>query len=193
MIGKCSCIISNWLFKVGVIQEEDRELYEYAAYSLMITLSPVFMAMLFGGLVGAVLESIILIIPFMVIRKYSGGYHAKNSKVCFLESSLILILCISGSVYLEYDILHILTLLVSTLSLIICSPIDSDNRRLEEFEKRIYKRQTAKITLIFLIISLGLYIAQQSRYAICVSIGVILSAGLQLPCVITRIRNKLVK
>lgn len=38
---KCTGKIADWLVKYDVIQETDRELYEYAIYSILLTLSPI--------------------------------------------------------------------------------------------------------------------------------------------------------
>lgn len=190
MIEKCASVVSSWLLNKEVIREEERELYEYAVYSVLITIAPMLMAILFGIIMGGLYQSIILMIPFMTIRKYSGGYHAKNPIVCFLTSCLLLFLCISTSIYAEYNIQMFFLMLLSTLILIICSPIDSENRRLDQEEKQRYKIVTTTQTLFYMVVSLGLYAVNQSVYARCISIGMILSAGLQLPCLAKRCWKK---
>lgn len=189
MIERCAYIVSDWLLDKEVIQKEDRELYEYAVYSLLITIVPLSMAMIFGSVMGVLGQSIILMIPFMTIRKYSGGYHAKNPTVCFVISCLLLFFCIRISIYVEYNILVIFLMLVSVVSLIANSPIDSENRQLEAIEKRRYKCVTMIQTLFYLSVSLGLYAANQPVYALCIAIGIILSAGLQFPCLVRQIRT----
>ena len=39
--------ISTWLIKHSAIKPEDRELYEYAIYSFIITISPLFLVISF--------------------------------------------------------------------------------------------------------------------------------------------------
>ena len=43
-----SSIIVKWLLHAGVISENDRELYEYAAYSFLFSLLPLVLVMLLG-------------------------------------------------------------------------------------------------------------------------------------------------
>lgn len=188
MIYKCASVISNWLLGAGVIQAEDKELYEYAAYSVLITMSPMILAIIFGGIMGSLCQSIVLIVPFMIIRKFSGGYHAKNPMLCFVISCLLLVLCIIISNKAEYGVVTVSTLLISSISLILFSPIDSENRRLEQIEKHRYQLFTAILTILFSVLSVGLYYMKQPTYAVCISIGIILSAVLQIPCMITRIK-----
>lgn len=70
-----------WLVKYQVIEEQEKELYCYAMESYILFWSPVIFALLLGIIMGKVKESIFVIIPFMIIRKYSGGYHAKHLSV----------------------------------------------------------------------------------------------------------------
>ena len=71
--------ISAWLIKHDAIKSEDKELYEYAIYSFFITISPLFLVILISGIMGKLFEGIVVIIPFMVLRKFSGGFHAKKA------------------------------------------------------------------------------------------------------------------
>ena len=43
MIEKSTVKIADWLIRCQVITEEDRELYEYAIYSIFLTISPLFL------------------------------------------------------------------------------------------------------------------------------------------------------
>ncbi len=56
--------IITWLICQQAIQEQDRELYTYALYNMVL-----------------------LIIPFMMLRKFSGGFHAKTPLRCMAISS----------------------------------------------------------------------------------------------------------
>ena len=92
MISRCSRVITKWLEMQGAIKDEDYDLYYYASYSLLITTLPVLLALVIGVIMGNPINSLLVILPFVVIRKYSGGYHAKNAGVCMFFS--IVILCI---------------------------------------------------------------------------------------------------
>ena len=87
MTKKCTNVIVGWLVRCDAIEEKDRELYQYAVYSVFLSTYPLLFATCFGVVIGEVERSIAIIIPFAVIRKFSGGYHAKNSRSCFLWSS----------------------------------------------------------------------------------------------------------
>lgn len=183
MIERCADAVTDWLISHYAVEEQDRELYVYAVYSFLMTISPLLLSFIFGVMMGMVMQSIILIIPFMVIRKYSGGFHAKNAWSCLICSCLLLILCISMTSYIKCG-LGLATVTVMALgSLMVFSPIDSENRRLELHEKKRYKYMTIVLAFAFELLSAALYLFHMYTYVVCISIGIILAAGLQIPCI----------
>lgn len=76
--------ISQWLADENVIEQKDKGLYEYALKSVLITICPIVAALLIGSLMGMIKEAVLLIIPFMIIRRFSGGYHTKNIWTCLI-------------------------------------------------------------------------------------------------------------
>lgn len=180
--------ITTWLIKHGAVDREDRELYEYAAYSLIITISPLFIIMVIGCAMGETIESILIIIPFMLIRKFSGGFHAKHAWVCMISSCGILFLCVYIVAHIQYSIFINIIMICATISLILLSPIDSENRRLELSEIKKYKITTIVMVMIFAIIyCLFLFIGQKT-YAICIAEGAVLTAALQIPCMFEKMK-----
>ena len=186
MTKKCTNVVVGWLIRCDAIEEKDRELYQYAVYSVLLSIYPLLFAACFGAVIGEVDKSVAIIIPFAVIRKFGGGYHTKNSWSCFLWSSLLLLLCIMVSIYIKSGLFLIMMAAIAEMSLIYFSPIDNENRKLNWEECREYKKMTAIWTSLFLLVAVLLYFGKWEKYSICVSIGIILSAGLQFPCVLVK-------
>lgn len=69
----------------------------------------------------------------------------------------------------------------SAVSLIVFSPIDNENRVLSPDERVLYKKVTVILVIIFLLLDVILFLLHLNTYAVCISIGIMLSAGLQLP------------
>lgn len=179
-------LLSAWLVKNKAIEPNDRELYEYAIYSFLISITPLVIFLIASGVIGMWWEGILIIIPFMVIRKFSGGYHAKHAYVCFMASTGLLgvSLCIVAFVNSSW-IIHILSCL-SGISLAINSPIDSENKKITENEKMRYKHMTHLLVVVFLFVYMVLTVFRLERYSTCIGISMILTALLQLPCVCAR-------
>ena len=186
MIEKCADKVACWLVRCRVIEESDRELYEYAAISFFMSLAPLVLGLIFGLVMGGVKQSIFIILPFMVIRKFSGGYHAKRAWICLVTSSAIVFLCIKLSFLISCSAGLILAAAAATASLCIFSPVENENRRLDEEEKKQYKGTTIKLASVFLVIGILFCLFGLQTYAVCIFIGIILTACLQLPCIIKR-------
>jgi accessory gene regulator B len=78
--------VVDWMIRQNVINEKEKELYGYALYSAGLLILPLLFAVGIGFCLGSIKRGIALVVPFMILRKYSGGYHAKN----FLIVQLIL-------------------------------------------------------------------------------------------------------
>ena len=174
--------ITNWLIETGAIDDSDAELYEYAIYSILITLSPLALVLIIGIGMGTVLEGMIVVCPFMCIRKFSGGYHANNPGVCFVNSCVILVFCMWMATHLVYEDWTMVLTTVCVLSLCYNSPIESENKQLDDCEKSKYRGMTIVLSIIFYVIHWICVCAEMQQIAICLSVGICLTAILQLPC-----------
>lgn len=186
MIQKCAETIVNWLIKYDAIEKKDKELYNYAAYSFILSLFPLLFAIVFGIGIGHVRQNIMIVIPFMIIRKYSGGYHTKKSYSCLILSCLLLLLCTTLLFHIKCGWTLTFFTIGSAISLICFSPIDNTNRLLNQEEHYHYKQITAILVTILVLIDLLILLCQLYTYSVCISIGIILSAGLQLPCILAK-------
>lgn len=190
MIAKCSELIVDWLISTNEVDGEDRELYQYAIYSFFLTLSPVGLAVIIGGITGCLTESIGIILPFMFIRKFSGGYHAKHSGICFVCSTLLLLVCTKISMHESCDRYLFVLTFFATVILVTFSPIDHENRRLDREERQRYKKVVCLLVFLFWCVLIGSFLLHHEKVAVCIAVGIILSAVLQVPCILGGIRNR---
>lgn len=190
MMEKCANIIADWLISCKVVEETDKELYSYAVHSILLSLSPLALAIGFGICMGCVRQSVMIIMPFVIIRKFSGGYHTKHAWSCLIWSCLLLLLCITISFYIKCGWEIALVTVGAAVSLILNSPIDNVNRELDQEEHHRYKKIT---TVVFALTTVLLFECRLYTYSLCISIGIVLSAGLQLPCIFKKVRQLFVK
>ena len=71
--------LSDWLVQQDAIESCDRELYEYAMHSFLVSAIPLAIFLIVSGVIGMLTEGLLIVIPFMVTRKFSGGYHAGHA------------------------------------------------------------------------------------------------------------------
>lgn len=173
MIKKIATIMTNFLMNSGIKSEGERELYEYAIYSILLTISPLLLALFWGAVFGGIDRSLFIILPFAAIRKFSGGYHAKTETVCMLTSSLLLIGCMELTLYIPCGLSLIVFTGIAAISLICFSPIDNKNHLLHEEEKKSYRKITCFLTIFFYIAAIFCYFNAWIRHSICICIGII--------------------
>lgn len=185
MITWASSRIAEWLLRAGAISENDRELYEYAAYSFLFSLVPLLLAALLGCAAGMAAEGILMILPFLLIRKFSGGFHLKSPGLCLFFSSLLLSAFLFGVRLIAAKgcfVLFPCLVAAAAVQLFLCSPIDSEARTLSPKERAVFKRIARGMSAAFLAVYLVLLLFCPPRVSAPVGAGVVLAALLQLPC-----------
>lgn len=185
MITKMSSAIVKWLLHAGVISDNDRELYEYAAYSFLFSLLPLCLVVLLGCITGMKIEGLFMILPFMLIRKFSGGFHLKSPGICLLSSTLLLsafLFIIRLVIDKHQSVLFTCFVGASTLQIFLCSPIDNDARKLNEKERLVFKKIARIMSAMFLVVYLLLLLLGLLRFSVPVGAGILLTALLQVPC-----------
>lgn len=187
MIRFVSSALTAWLVREKAILSEDTQLYAYAAYSLIWGLLPVIISLLLGVLFGLVIESLVLVLPFILLRKFSGGFHLKSPALCLLCSTTLL----SGALLAIKELLNIpdptlLTpfVLLAVLSLWVHSPISSVWKKLSCKEIRIFRTVARSIAFLCLTGHLLMAFTQQFTISIPLGVGTILTALLQMPCIL---------
>lgn len=175
------------MIKNGVIDSDDQELYEYAVKCILITILPLLLAAIAGIVMGNVKGYLLVTLPFFLIRKFSGGFHFNKILFCIISSVLLLIIAVTASnTILNIDIISVIGVF-SALSLILNSPVDSENRRLDEDERKLCRIIVVLICLVVIIIYfLLLYhnMTIESNYIIS---GIIIAAVLQMPAIFINI------
>lgn len=182
MVHYLSEKIAKRLIKTNTISQEDRELYEYAASCFLISFFPLVLSFAIGCLLRIPIESIVIILPFITIRKFSGGMHAGSPRLCFVLSCIcmFILLVLAKTISMNYIILGLFV--CCAILLIILSPIDSESKQLSVNEKKVFHRIAVIIVLCYVAIFFGLYLTGHEHFAMCIALGVILSSALQIPC-----------
>lgn len=195
MIDKLSDGIVKWLTKEGAIAEDERNLFSYAVYSLLFGMFPVAVTIILGLLFDMPTEGFLMILPFILIRKFSGGYHLGSAKVCCVLSTALLFaafLLMKMFLFFHGSYALLFLVLVASLCIVFLSPIDSDARKLSHKEIRVFKTVARLLAVVFCVVYIVLVILDKEAIAIPVGVGITIVAFLQLPCIIQRTINRFV-
>lgn len=147
-------IVNNWI-KENVIGEEDRELYEYGVEITVEYAINLFTTVLIVVIMQEIISGIFMYASFMMLRSYSGGVHAKSFKRCYLYSSMVILITL---LLIRFNIISIWIYrgvgVVSCLYLWFTEPIASENKEVNEKEKRFFIKKEKNIIIYIVIISI---------------------------------------
>ena len=126
--------VVSFFVEHGGAQEKDRDLYQYGATIFLSLMVNLVITVVIGFAVGMPLLLLTYFIPFLLIRGFAGGYHAKTFWGCVVTSTGI----IAGAVFLlrfvsEELYLPLAGILIIASGAIIFKlvPVVSSNRRIE--------------------------------------------------------------
>lgn len=187
MITQIARVIVDWISKERSFDGEHDELYQFAAYSLLFGMVPFFIVIVLGILFGMLWEGITMLVPYILIRKFSGGYHVKSSSTCFFISlSVLSIALLLTRHIIEGELTDILTIvtLCAVIILYKFSPIDSDARKLSLKERVVFRCVARAIAIGAFIGYLGMLYFEHNIIAVPIGMGINIAALLQLPCLL---------
>lgn len=152
-------------------EEEKEEIIRYGLDKIKNSCMMSAVTLLMGYAFHVLLQSIVFLICFIALRKYAGGYHADTQKRCYVISVLIIAVALWATRY-KPDNSECFVFIQSLNFIILCFlvPVDSKNRRLEQWEKERYGKK-AKVQ-IFCMYMLCLILYLDKKQSIAVAIGV---------------------
>ena len=147
--------IVDYYIMSGTIDEEDRDVYEYSVMCIIENLVFGIFILVSGIILNAIIEGIVFIVILFLLRKSSGGAHAKTAELCSVISCITFILAVVTIKALVYA--HMLYVWVACVVVGIMvfglSPVDSVNLRYSRVEKNKLKLITGILIFLLLIIS----------------------------------------
>ncbi len=184
--------ITDYLIAKGVSEPGERDYYIYGCEILLLKLVNVGTLLGIAFSMGKSLEGIILLLTFMTLRKYTGGFHLNSALSCYIFTAL----SYGISLYLctEYKVSKEICIVIVFISYVViasCAPIDNPNLNLTVGEVKAMKKQLRKLLLVLLVafvvmISCG----KDIRYIAPMMLGIGLDAFFMVVAIIQRKRGE---
>lgn len=159
-------MISHWitsrLVSTSIIEERNRELYEYSIRSLLGNIMNIGAGIIIGVLCGEILRAIVFLAIMVPLRSSIGGCHLKSPLLCFIASCGIVLSCILLPDYLLVNQLMIIYFLVTLLFLFVISiiaPVDCIEKPMTEKEKKTLHTRVRMFNItigLFWVIAFGM-------------------------------------
>lgn len=163
-----------------LVNEHNDQIVLLGLRRLISTIADFGFAILCSVLLGNVVVGLIFEIAYMILRIYAGGYHADNERICMYmtyTSTLISILCIFY-LLLPNQLIHLI-IFISAIILIMTVPVEHENKRLNNKEKQIYRKNALCILFLEVVFYCMFMVLKQKLYAksICMAV-VLVSVGI---------------
>ena len=189
MLKEFSNKITKKLVDINVIEEADSELYEYGFWQGGVLIFNFLTVVLLGILFNMLLESIIFLIFYGVLRTIAGGYHARTQHACYILSILLMVVVLIMLKTFPWNTIICCILTILSISVIfILAPVQDENKLLDETEKKIFKKLSRVISLLYGFIIFLLFLLNKNELAYCVVISLF---TISIMLIIGEIRNKL--
>lgn len=150
-------IITNQLTSRQFIDAEKREIYCYGLKLLLADIINFTIIIASGILLNRFLSSVVFLITFCSVRKYSGGFHAKTFWLCRLTMFLTFFSVICAAEIIgssEYTVPFLIGLnAFSVVMIIIFSPVKHPNKKLSEDQRKKNKRKAGIASVALAVIS----------------------------------------
>ena len=188
MLKELSNKITKKLIENNIIEAADSELYEYGFWQGSVLFFNFLTVILLGILFNMLLESVIFLIFYGVLRTIAGGYHARTQNTCYILSIILMIVVLIMLKTFPWNIIFCCILTVLSISVIfILAPVQDENKLLDETEKRVFKKLSRVISLLYGFIIFLLFLFNKNELAYCVVISLF---TLTIMLVLGKIRNK---
>ena len=155
--------IVTFLTEQEVISSES-DVQDFYRYGIEISISSflnIFLVLLLGIIINHIAESIILLLLFILIRSFTGGYHADTYFRCnLLMCTTFILTALANSIFSNKFSLLIIIVLICVTELIvsILGPIENKNKPIDD-SKRI-KLKIIGIVITLIINCTGLFLSR---------------------------------
>ncbi|CEK36649.1 accessory gene regulator [[Clostridium] sordellii] len=157
MFKEISMKTTKLLIENNIIDQEDKNIYEYGFETLIYFTVNILIALIIGLIFGKLLNTIVFLICYCTIRQFSGGYHANSYGKCTLTFVFIYLVTIFISHNLNILKFKYILILISIINSFIIwniAPLEHRNNPLSSNDKVHYKKISTKISILISIINI---------------------------------------
>lgn len=128
---------------------------------------------------GLLLESICFSLSFIPVRQFAGGYHAKSPRICYVFSTILIVLALIAINYMRINEL-ILFIIVFLASYIIFryAPAESKVNKLLDKDKIRFRKYVRIILSINNVLAISLYFLGIELITKCILMAMIMESVL---------------
>lgn len=188
-------VISERVIKYAIKNNAlDKNRADEYIYGLEITLSVLtsyLSVIIVGFLINMLWQSALFLFLFVSLRRFIGGFHFSSQIMCYL---FMCVMCLIVLLVIKYSgndtMLYSIIMTISTLALLIISPVPAIDKPLDEKETKVYGKISRTMIIVIAIIYAILCLFKQIYIAKIISVTMLVVAIL---AILGKIKHKLCK
>lgn len=150
MLYKTAKKIADRLLLRQVISEETFDICVYGLELLLSSLFSVSIIFIVGCAINRFFETISFLVVFILLRSFSGGYHANTYAKCSVITFIVYGFVMLFSAFMHVNLfLYVLLLFIGAIVLYLKAPIENPNKEITEQDKKKYKIISILLFLVF--------------------------------------------
>ena len=156
MLNRIAVSLSKKLLSCNTISEEIFDIYVYGLELLISSLFSTTVVLLIGILSGCILQTIAFLITFILLRSFTGGFHANTYLLCSVVTFSTFTIVLLLSKFVSVPFYAYLILAVSGLGIITwVAPVENPNKVLTASKK--LRCKITSIVLFVILIFVGIF------------------------------------
>lgn len=169
MIHRLSLEIADYLFYRKIISIDKYDVYSYGLEMIISTVIGVILILICGILTNSFFYAIVFYGLFVILRMYTGGYHANSHITCKLTLCCSFLIT-NYTYYVFRDKLNIIIYafisLFNLLTVIFFSPVQCSKKPLSDITKKRNKIISISLYIFLILGSLCLYYMSYNELAL---------------------------
>ena len=161
MIHSVALIIADFFVSKDVITEEEEEVCAYGMELIISGIISIALVLIIGLITGNIWYSVVYNMMMVVIRIYTGGYHADTHircNVCYCMRFLISIALLRVKKHIKTELAIWIIALAGYLIIVLNAPLEHHNKKLTMKQKEDYMVISAMLGIASILISFVLNI-----------------------------------
>ena len=140
MLNKMAVKITDKLVLKKIVSDDMADIYIYGFELLISFFFSTIGVLIIGIILGRFLQTLMFLATFILLRSFTGGYHANTYAVCSIVTFSLfgIVLLLAEFVFVPLYLYPILGL-IGTIIMVWQVPIEHPNKKLSDDQKRKYK------------------------------------------------------
>ncbi|ONI43435.1 hypothetical protein AN641_10175 [Candidatus Epulonipiscioides gigas] len=169
----------NELVANGHCKSEDKEIVIYGLSTAIELTFNIITMLVLGALFDLLLETVIFLVSFSLIRIYAGGYHCQKSINCYFFSTALFLLILTILKFTSVNYIFIISIVLICISVPIIlkfAPVETPTKLLDNDEIKYFRKKTVFNLIAELIVVSILFFYNLYYFSYIICLGITLSS-----------------